>query len=156
MSAKVRLLICRDCRTVEELPDFTGPVEHDVVLDHAIEAHRFPNGEPHAGNLADVGAEEWRDESKRQGILKQIASKTTGLESEFYAAKNTFQEDALKCYARHGRPSEGCIDWEDSKKRLGNPTKLGWTAGPKVYLCHFCPVRSWVDTEKRWKAGQYQ
>jgi len=153
---RLRLLICRDCRSIEELPDFTGPVEHDVVLDHAVEAHRYPNGEAHFGNLADVEESDWRDPSRQAEIVKQITSKTTGLESEFYATKNTFEAEALKCYAKHRRPDQGCIDWQNSKKRLGNPSKMGWQVGPKVYLCDFCPVRSWVDTQKRSQAGAYK
>jgi len=154
--SKVRLLICRDCRTIEELPDFTGPVEHDVLLDHAVEPHKFPNGEPHFGNLADVDEVAWRDDSQRQQIIDQIRSKTTGLAGEFYATVNTFEADAMKCYSRHNRPDQGCIDWKIEKKRLGNPTKLGWQAGPKVYLCDFCPVKSWVKTQERHQAGAYK
>lgn len=151
-----RLLICRDCRTIEELPDYEGPVEHDVLLDHAVEAHTFPNGERHFGNLATVGDAQWRDDSTRQQIIDQIRSKTTGLEGEYYAAKNTFEADAMKCYNQHRRPDEGCIDWKIEKKRLGNPTKIGWQAGPKVYLCDFCPVKSWVKTQERWQSGAYK
>ena len=151
-----RLLICRDCRTIEELPDYDGPVDYDVLLDHAVEAHKFPNGEAHFGNLATVSDEQWRNESTRQQIIAQIRSKTTGLESEYYATKNTFEADAIACYNKHRRPDEGCIDWKIDKKRLGNPTKVGWQAGPKVYLCDFCPCKSWVKTQERWQQGLYK
>lgn len=152
----MRLLMCRDCRTIEPLPDFDGPPEYDALLDHMVEAHKFPNGEMHVGNLAQVPDEDWKNPERRQAIIQQATARTTGLESEFYATKNTFEYDAMKCYGQHGRPDEGCIDWRDDKKRLGNPTKFGWQVGPKVYLCDFCPVRSWVATQKRHAAGMYK
>lgn len=150
------MLICKDCRSVEPLPDYDGDPDHDVLLDGLIEAHVFPNGEKHYGNLASVPDDQWNNPNYRSEILKQIAKRTTGLEGEYYATKCTYENDAMNCYSKHGRPTEGCIDWEDSKKRIGNPTKVGWQVGPKVYLCGFCPVKSWVDTQKRWKAGIYK
>jgi hypothetical protein len=153
-----RLLICRDCRSIEELPDYDGPPEYDVLLDNLVEAHVYPNGEKHFGNMATTPDAEWADPYMREQIVKQIASKTTGMESEFYATKNTYVEDALKCYQRHRRPQEeGCNDYRDSKKRIGNPSKMGWEVGPKVYLCDFCPYHSYyVMTEKRHQAGLYK
>ncbi len=157
MSIKLRLLICHDCREVIELPDFTGPPEYDVLLDQAVSAHRFPNGEEHVGALADVEKEKWDDESVRQEILKRIGKpeKETGFGGEFYAAKNTFAEDAMKCFNEHGRPKQGCIDYKDERKRLGNPTSEGWRQGPRVYLCDFCPIKTWVVTQQRSAAGMY-
>jgi hypothetical protein len=151
-----RLLICRDCRSIEELPDYDGPVEYDVLLENLVEAHVYPNGEKHFGNMATAPDAEWADPYMREQIVKQIASKTTGMESEFYATKNTYAEDALKCYSRHHRPDQGCIDWQDSTKRIGNPSKMGWQVGPKVYLCDFCPVASWVATEQHHEQGLYK
>jgi uncharacterized protein YlaI len=160
MSDNLRLLICRDCRTIEELPDFDGPPEHDVLLDHLTEAHVYPNGEKHFGNLAVVPADQWRDPSMQQAIVKQISSRTTGLESEFYATKNTYEEDALKCFKAHHRPKGSCGEFKDERKRLGNPHKelaANWRNHPfKVYLCDFCPVKTWVDTQERAQAGLYK
>lgn len=155
MSAQVRLLLCRDCRTIEELPDYEGPVDHDVVLDHVVETHRFPNHEPHKGNLLRVEKKWWDLPSARTQIMEEMGL-TAGLGGEWYATKKTFEEDALKCYSRHGRPTEGCIDYCDGNKRVGNPTKIGWQTGPKVFVCQFCPVQVWVDTELAHKAGLYK
>jgi hypothetical protein len=79
----------------------------------------------------------------------------TGFDPQYYEDKNTYVEDAAKCFTAHRRQIP-CIDWHSDKKRIGNPTKLGWEAGPKVYLCDFCVVRSSVDTEKRHQAGEYE
>lgn len=156
----IRLLVCRDCRTIEELPGYDGPVEYDVLLDTAVERHIFPNGERHIGNLMTVEDRVWSDPSAKAEIVKRIAEKTTGLNSEFYATKNTYEEDALGCYSRHGRPTDGCSEYHDERKRIGNPTKelaANWHNHPfKVYLCDFCPVKSWVLTQERYKAGLYR
>ena len=32
MEDKIRILFCEDCKTLEELPDFEGPPEHDTLL----------------------------------------------------------------------------------------------------------------------------
>lgn len=160
MTDKIRLLVCHDCQSIEELPDYHGPPEYDVLLDQAVEAHRFPNGEEHIGVLTDVETRHWNNNSTRAEILKQIGrgkkpGEAEGAGSEFYATSNTYQADALKCYGKHGRPEGGCIDWQIDKKRIGNPTKAGWQIGPKIYLCDFCPVATWVKTQQRSQAGAY-
>jgi hypothetical protein len=159
MSEHLRLLICHTCRSIEEVPNFTGPPEHDVLLDHVLEAHRFADGREHIGKLALVATKDWEDINRRQAIEAQIKAaveKSTGLPSEFYATRNTYQADALRCYSKHQRPKEGCIDYCDSSKRLGNPTKAGWEAGPRVFLCQFCPVETWVRTQVREQKGAYK
>lgn len=156
MSDHIRLLVCRDCRTIEELPDYEGPADHDVILDHMVEQHRFPNAEMHIGNLMRVEKRVWENPSAQAEITKQIASQTTGLDTEFYATKKTFEEDALKCYTAHHRPDADCGDYRNDKKRIGNPTKVGWELGMKVWLCDFCPVQSWVNTQERHQTGAYK
>lgn len=138
------------------MPDYAGPVEGDVVLDDLVNRHpRFPNGEPHKALLMRVEEKYWNDVSARKQILAELGL-THGLGDEWYADKCTYEEEALRCFNNHSRPKQGCIDWQDDNKRIGNPTKIGWKAGPKVYLCNFCPVRSWVDTQKRHAKGLYK
>ena len=159
MSAKLRLLICHTCKSIEEVPDFEGCPDDDVLLEHALGPHRFPTGLEHIGNLAVVSKADWEDHNRRRSIeaeIKSAVEKNTGLPTEFYATKNQFQADALKCYTQHHRPKEGCIDYCDSSKRLGNPTKAGWQAGPRVFLCSFCPVESYVQMRERHAAGLYK
>lgn len=154
---RIRLLVCHDCRTIEEIPDYKGDPQYDVLLENRVAAHRFPNGEEHIGALADVDEDDWNNPPRQQEIRARIGpSSTTGLPSEHYAAKETYQEEALKCFDAHQRPKEGCIDFKDHKKRLGNPTKEGWDRGPKMFLCQFCPVQSWVNTQIRDKQGMYK
>lgn len=153
---KIRLLVCHDCRSIEELPDFKGNPRDDHLLEHLSSKHRFPNGEEHVGALCDVEKDQWENDAVRQEIVAHIGkpSDHTGLEPEYYATKNTFQADALACYSQHNRPKQGCIDWKDDRKRLGNPSQD--PRAPKVYLCDFCPVKTYVVTEQRHRAGLYK
>jgi len=154
----VRLLICRDCRTIDELPDYDGPPDYDVLLDNLTEQHQYPNGERHFGDLATVADHEWSDPYMREQIVRQIAKRTTGMESEFYATKSTYTEDALKCYTAHRRPTlegGGCNDYRSDRKRIGNPTKYGQMMR-KVWLCDFCPYTTTVTTAKRHARGLYK
>jgi hypothetical protein len=151
----MRILICLTCKSLEELPDFDGPAEYDVLLEGLIDRHKFDNADrtPHLGNLIAIDKKDWEDKKKREEILVQIktalAGGTTGFDPEFYASKNTYQADAMACFNSHKRPAAGCIDWHNDDKRIGNPTKVGWQIGPKIYQCDFCPVRAWVDKKKQ-------
>ncbi len=165
----MRLLLCHDCTTLEEVPDFDGPPERDVLLDNLLERHRFDGGrEPHRGQLLKVDAKDWADKRKREAIIEEVWNKAgyTGMEPEFYATQNTFQEDAAKCFNAHRRPQGGCIDYCIPSKRLGNSTltreeqKISKEAGFKprgaVYLCNFCVVEANYVQKKKWeKQGLY-
>lgn len=185
----MRLLICMDCKTIEEIPDYDGPLETarvpspdgtlmeaqvppvgaDHLLDHISYPHRK---QEHRGQLVQVEEEKWRDHVVRNAILKelqeQLKGSHTGLDPEAYAIKNTFQQDALKCFAKHNRPKDGCIDWEDKSKILGNSLLteeekdaarehhlLNRGSGSRRYLCHFCPVASQVKSKMFDKSGMY-
>lgn len=151
----MRLLLCRDCRSIEELPDFEGQPENDVLLDNLVQRHRFPNGEEHVGGLAHVEDADWEDEHRRKAILNEInnTSKQTGFQGDYYDSKNTYQEDAMKCFRKHKRPEGFCIDWKSEKKRIGDPMKN--PMAPKVFLCDFCPVASTVMEAQRYEYGAY-
>lgn len=182
----MRLLICKQCRSIEQLPDYDGPLEKalvpspdgnliermvppdgaDIHLDYLSEPHRR---QEHEGNLVHVPDEQWAIEEVRAGIVEQIrnamAGGTTGLDPEAYALKDTFQEEALKCFDAHRRPQDGCIDWHDRSKRIGN-SLLDWSerklmkkqgiSTKKQFLCDFCPVASnYVQKKKFEKKGLY-
>jgi hypothetical protein len=160
MAERIRLLICNTCKTTEELPDYQGPPEHDVLLAALASRHVFPDGNKHLGHLADVEKQHWDSKATRRGIENQIRESAghTGLDTEFYASKNTFQEDALKCWQQHNR-TPACGDYKSDKKKLVPDTAkdrkdLGLSPSTVTnYLCQFCPVHSLVMQAKRDKAG---
>ena len=159
----IRLLRCTHCRTLEELPDYQGDPRDDVLLDHLVMEHNrlHPNNDEKDAFLLRVSEAAWKNPKTRRPIHDKIWEdlKNKGLLGgfvpEYYASKNTFVEDANKCFIQHNKQVP-CIDWHADRKRIGNPTKEGWQRGEvKVYLCDFCPVASKVMEARRAAAGQY-
>lgn len=157
--SQIRLLRCTHCGTLEELPDYQGRPEEDHVLDHLVMQHnkRHPHVADTKNFLFRVSEAAWKNPKSRRPIHARIWAdqQGKGFVPEYYAAKNTFMEDASKCHTEHNRQVP-CIDWHNDRKRIGNPTKEGWDRGAvKVYLCDFCPVAAMVMQAKREAAGQY-
>jgi hypothetical protein len=178
-----RLLVCRECQTIEILPLYDGPPQleaQDPILDNVVRRHVQKHGDLNLEGAALLVASEdpcncdektmvdvtgtvrasrsrvrgrhtfW--EGHKDDILKGLKERWTGFHPEFYATKDTYAEDALRCYNLHRRPQgTDCIDWLDDRKRL---TPENWK-GREVYLCHFCPVASTVVTAQRLARGMY-
>lgn len=151
-----RLLICRDCKTIEPLADYTGEPEHDVMLDYLAGKHRT-NGVEHIGVLARVETADWNDARKQQGIAKELATALsdgeTGLGSEFYNTRDTFLDDAMSCFRQHQRNPD-CSDYKSDAKRIMPATAqdrksegMGSYRGATRWLCEHCPVHSMVTTK---------
>ena len=163
-----RLLVCRECQTIEVLPLFDGPAQlepQDPLLAGLVRRHVEIHGDAKQDSAALLRVDEKPCNCKRcrgfnsiwEGhqteILGNLKERWTGFHPEFYATKDTYAEDALRCYNLHRRPKgTDCIDWRDDRKRL---TPEHWE-GQHVYLCDFCPVASTVTTAIRWKAGMYK
>ncbi|MFL4491811.1 hypothetical protein ACJ6WD_11225 [Streptomyces sp. VTCC 41912] len=163
MAENIRLLLCKTCGSMEELPDYEGDPRQDFLLDTLVKRHRNPDGSPHIAHpMLRVEKRHWDSPSTREEIIKRIRDSTghTGLDPAFYDAKNTFQEDAMTCWQQHSR-SITCSDWCTDKKRLTPDTAAERKAAslPKyrsskdIYLCHFCPVANAVRRAAYDKAG---
>lgn len=166
MPEETRVLRCDICRTLEPLPDYEGDPDGDHLLRRLLEGHRYPDGTEHFGLLYRVETKHWDSPSVREEIIRRIqeASGHTGLDSEFYSVKATFEHDALACWQKHHRNSY-CNEYKSDRKLLTPDTKaerkeagLGKyqkEANPR-YLCEYCPVHVLVVEAARWKAGQYK
>lgn len=156
----IRLLRCSDCKTLEELPDFTGNTEDDLTLIYLDERHGGLTETPHTRALLRVERKHWEDKKIRAELHKRIWDGVTGFVPEYYATKDTLKDDAVKCFIRHRR-SVPCIDFQEPSKRIGNPAAglRKWLsketrnenvakAGPKLYLCNFCVIQTYVDAAK--------
>jgi hypothetical protein len=153
----IRLLVCRDCKTIEPLPDYTGDPEHDHLLNYLVKPHRT-NGEEHIGMLARVETTDWNDPRIQREISKKLVTEfggETGLGSDFYNTRDTFREDAMSCFRQHHRNPD-CNDYKSDAKRLTpNTAQERKEAGLGPYhsehdrwLCDYCPVHSMVMTKK--------
>lgn len=159
---KIRLLFCHDCRSIEELPDFDGPAEYDTLLEVSVQRHEDALGNRHRGQLFDVNALLWQSETVRKQIIDQIkgqgAPGLTVVDPTFYDTRSTFYEDAMVCYKKHSRPTEGCPDYRKYSKKLVPKTSAerkdaGLAPANKtpnhIYLCDFCPVSVHVAKKMR-------
>ena len=166
----IRLLYCYNCKTIEELPDFEGHPDDDVLLQVMIEKHESA-GIPHSGFLSKIGIKTYSRPEVRKQVIKNLRDKVGGgladIDPDYYTTKATFYEDAMKCFNLHLRPVEGCYDWKNKNKRLvpkGTDElrkEIGLESAAKsasttVYLCDFCPAKTFVVEQNRKQAGLYQ
>ena len=134
-----RLLQCLQCLTLERVPPYTGGMDGngvyldpDPVLEYLIREHHTTNGEPHIGRLFTVDKDTWDKLSDSTELDKALWNEDV----ERAAFRDTLKDDAGKCYNRHNRPSQGCIDWRTKEKELSNPSHHPGAA--KSWLCDFC------------------
>ena len=150
----MRILVCRSCTTVDEIPDWEGRVEDDPYLQVVVDKH----GPSHEGQLFRLPIGLWLMEDAKKHIIEQVRGGSKCLaafDPEYYNTRSTFMEDAQKCYQLHLRPKGQCPEFRSERKQLLPNTKaerkeagLPLTpTGPKAYLCDFCPVR--VYNEKK-------
>ncbi|WP_274916953.1 hypothetical protein [Streptomyces sp. WZ-12] len=152
----IRLLLCHNCHTIEELPDYDGNPDEDHLLGNLVNRHAYPDGTKHRGHLMKVPKKYWEKTHYKDEIVKKINDTVAkggsdGLGTEYYNTRDAFGTDALQCFKRHHRNLD-CSDWKSDKVRLTPGTvKERKAAGlPKYrspkdrYLCDFCPVANAV------------
>lgn len=151
----MRLLVCRTCKVLEELPDWQGHPDDDPFLGTIVQKH--PD---HKGQLFRLPIGLWLMEEAAKVISKQIIGGSEGLaafDEKFYDTRNTFQEDAMSCFKAHNSPEGQCPDFNSEKKELKPDTGKDrkdaglpiLRVGPKVHLCSFCPVRLFNERKAR-------
>lgn len=155
-----RLLVCRTCKTIDELPESIED-PGDILLSITVERH----GEDHVGLLYNVPKVVWLSDTMRPQVIQQIQGGSTGLDvfgTQFYATRMQFGEDAMQCYKEHNRPQGQCPDYRSEKKALRPKTQrdrisagLDIAAAPKIYLCDFCPVKSFNMKKHNQSKGLY-
>lgn len=167
--ARIRLLLCYVCDSIDPLPWFDGPVEHDETLIARLKQHRTPEGHPHRGNLATVSESSWNTPDRRERIVEELskarAGGEAGLGTKFYDVRSTFEEDAYKCWQHEHNRTTNCEDYKSDKKRLLADTReerrdLGLSVKTKdraggTHLCMFCPYASIVMQRQRKAQGYY-
>lgn len=165
--AKIRVLICRDCRSNEVLPDYEGDPARDEALIYATEKHQYPTGEKHYGDLyGGVTEEQWKNDETRDEILRRIWQNEghTGFDPWVYDTMETLKADAMLCWEKRLRPTT-CADYRSESKRLVPPTadarrasgmgKYKASAQHTQYLCNYCPINSVVEQKVRKRRGLY-
>lgn len=160
--SKVRLVVCPVCKTIEEIPDYSGPLKYDYLLDAMAVKHSYGAGQPHVGLiLFDVDQTEWNNSQTRLKIIEQVKERNgAGLGDEFYSVKETFKEDAMTCWKQHNRTRD-CDDFKADNKRIVPDTKwdrkdLGLAPmKSNRFICEFCPVHTVKMQRMRAARGDY-
>jgi hypothetical protein len=67
--------------------------------------------------------------------------------------RDELKVDALKCFSRHNRPSQGCIDWCNDDKTIGR--KTGVPKDKRQYVCMYCPAAEYYTHRQRTEMGLY-
>ena len=147
---KIRLLICYTDKSVTPLPwcGENPQCQHPGCLEPL--EYRLGEHTGHRVGLADVEENQWEDPYKREVITGQIAEyaqgtgQGSGLGEQFYEVRDTFADDAMRCWKKHNRTKD-CGDWKTDKMRLYPDTRadrkelgLDPKTRPSSSLCDFC------------------
>lgn len=158
---KIRLLVCEDCHTIEEVPDFDGPSQYDQLLTYKVAQHQFDNTGRHGHklDLGRVSVKAWMEGRKEviDRIHQEHGHADPGLGEEFYNLKSTFKEDAFTCWSVGHNRTKDCGDYRSDSKALLADTKAerkaegmatDWSSRPKHWLCDYCPYESLVQQKR--------
>ena len=146
-----RLLVCKTHGVMYKMRPYDGVPEYDQELRELCDRHNAQVPDP---------------ENCRALIFRTDAETATKLDVET-ALKNELKEqdvyirdfrdelkvDALRCFNRHSRPSQGCIDWCNDDKTIGR--KTGIPKDKRQYLCMYCPAAEYYTHRQRIELGLY-
>lgn len=172
----VGLFICYACKEINEIPNYDPKnADRDTRIGYLVDQHlnRHPSLEDRIVTewcrLAFVPDSMWRSHEYKKKITDGILNTDgrTGFDSETYATMNTFKEDALKCFASHGRPdytAVGCQDFLSANKELKPNTAVERKAAglpryddvkvKKSFLCEHCPYFTQVQSIERMRKSK--
>ena len=168
----MRLLVCKKCKSIEEVPDYDGPdggintAEYDHTLRFFIDQHMEKSCSKDHWIMYNLPTKYWIIPKVKASIEKQIQEGAQGLDvfgTNFYATKANFTADAMSCWIKHNQTKD-CSDYKTDRMQLKPDTaaermQAGMekeSSGPKVYLCDFCPVKSIVQEKAFNKKGLYK
>jgi hypothetical protein len=178
-----RLLVCRECQTIEELPLYDGPKEleaQDPILDNVVRRHVQRHGDINpegaallvaSEDLCNCGEKTTVDlKGTVQGRRPNRLGRHTFWEGHrddiLSGLKERWTGFHPEYYAQVETFREDSMRcWNLHRRPKGTDcidwrddgrrlTPANWK-GREVYLCDFCPVASTVTTAIRYKAGMY-
>lgn len=148
-----RLLTCQSCGVMYRMRDYDGPAEYDMELIEIINRHlgqaTNPDPDAHKSVIFRCDDETWEKLGDETAVKKELMKN----EIEVREVRDDLKVEALKCFQRHNRPADMCIDYEDDSKTIGR--KIGVPKANRQYLCHYCPCTSYVVHQNRKAKGMY-
>ena len=146
-----RLLVCKTHGVMYKMKPYDGPAEYDQELRELCDRHNAQ-----VPNPQDCNAIIFRtDEETAKKLDAETAVKGKLEETDVYIrdTRDELKVDALKCFNRHNRPKQGCIDWCAEEKTIGR--KVGVPVGKRQYLCMYCPAAEYYTHRQRIELGLY-
>jgi len=146
-----RLLVCKTHGVMYKMRPYDGPAEYDMELRELCERHNAQVPDPD-----NCRALIFRTDSETAGKLDvETAIRKELAEQDVFIKdfRDELKSDALRCFNRHNRPSEGCIDWCNDDKTIGR--KVGVPKDKRQYLCMYCPVADYYVHKARTLKGMY-
>lgn len=148
-----RLLLCKSCGILYKLPPYEGPADYDMALIDVIDRHlqqaSDPRPEAHMSLIFRTDDDTAAKLDLETAIKKELADQDIFIRE----LRDDLKVDALKCFNRHNRPSNGCPDYGDESKIIGR--KTGVPADKRQYLCMYCPAQEHVTHQLRIRKGMY-
>jgi hypothetical protein len=133
--------------------DYDGPAEYDMELIEIINRHLGqavnPDPDAHKSVIFRCDDATWEKLGDETAVKKELMKN----EIEVREVRDDLKVEALKCFQRHNRPADMCIDYEDDSKTIGR--KIGVPKANRQYLCHYCPCTSYVVHQNRKAKGMY-
>ena len=179
-----RLLVCRECRTIETLPLYDGPPDmeaRDPILDSVVRRHVQKHGDINPEGAALLVASEDPCACDEKTIVDLHGARQASRPK--LRGNHTFweghQDEILKnlkerwtgfdpeFYATKDTFVEDAGYCYNRHRRPQGTDCIDWHddskrltppnwKGQEVYLCDFCPVSIAVKTAQRWAGGLYR
>ena len=154
-----RLLVCwreepsgkKSGAVMYKMRPYTGVPEYDMELIDILERHKAknPDHEMWRGMIFRTDKETASKLDAETAIKNELKSHDLYI-SDF---RDELKVDALRCFNKHDRPKDSCIDWCDESKTIGR--KTGVPLNKRQYLCMYCPCASYVAHKERKELGIY-
>jgi hypothetical protein len=156
--AKIRVMVCPVCKTIDPLPFYDGPDQYDDTGQAKATLHMYSDDRFHPFIVGTVSEVSWNNPRLRPEIVRKVteelspAGEGEGLGQEYYDVKNTFAEDAMTCWRVAHARTKDCGDWKTDKMKLIPHTQAERKAeglphrardiNSQMYLCDFCVMKS--------------
>lgn len=146
-----RLLVCKTHGVMWKMKPYDGPPEYDMELREICDRHNAQIPDPQ-----NCSALIYRTDPETASKLDIETALRTDLEGHNVFIRDFRDElkvDALKCFNRHNRPKQGCLDWCSEEKTIGR--KVGVPKEKRQYVCMYCPVAEYYTHRQRTELGLY-
>jgi hypothetical protein len=146
-----RLLVCKHHGVMWKMRPYDGPAEYDMELRELCDRHNAQVPDPqNCKALIFRTDEETASKLDMETVLKNKLAEQDVYIKDF---RDELKVDALKCFNRHNRPTQGCIDWCTEGKTVGR--KVGVPPDKRQYLCMYCPAAQYYAHRERDAMGMY-